>query len=129
MYLAKRSLKCKSSRLVACRANSKSPRSIDLACILSAHIYTPDRRQSKTLILSTKVDRKSLETEFSIAIGRPSSDKWQSKILFLATFYLRMSIVKSIFDCRLSDVIHVKKCVHLSHYKYKNIVIALIKVN
>ena len=36
------------------------------------------------LILSTNVDQKSLETEFSIAICRPTGDKWQSKTLFLA---------------------------------------------
>ena len=32
------------------------------------------------------VDQKSLETEFSIAICRPTGAKWQSKILFIATF-------------------------------------------
>ena len=37
---------------------------------------TPDRLQSKTLILWTDVDQKKLETEFLIA-------KWQSKTLFL----------------------------------------------
>ena len=37
---------------------------------------TPDRWQSKTLMLSTNVDGKSLETEFSIAICRPTGDKW-----------------------------------------------------
>ena len=31
---------------------------------------TPRRRQSKTLILSTNVDQKSIETEFSIVICR-----------------------------------------------------------
>ena len=35
-------------------------------------ICTPGRRQSKTLILSTDIDKKSLETEFSIAICRPT---------------------------------------------------------
>ena len=38
---------------------------------------TPDRRQLKTLILSTNVDQNSLETEFSIAICQPTGDKWQ----------------------------------------------------
>ena len=33
---------------------------------------TPGRRQSKTLILSTNVDKKSLETEFLIAIMSPN---------------------------------------------------------
>ena len=31
-------------------------------------------------------DQKSLETGFSIAICRPTGDKWQSKRLFLAIF-------------------------------------------
>ena len=68
-------------------------------------IYKSDRRQSKTLILSTNVDQKLLETEFSIAIFRPNGDKWQSKTLFLAIFGPCSSIVKSVFDCRLSRVI------------------------
>ena len=38
-------------------------------------ITTPGSRQSKTLILSTNVYQKSLETEFSIAICRPTGDK------------------------------------------------------
>ena len=40
----------------------------------NSEVYTPrttlDRPQSKTLILSTKVDQKLLETEFLIAICR-----------------------------------------------------------
>ena len=54
---------------------------------------TPDRRQSKTLIPSTNVAQKSLETEFSIAIC-----KWQSRTLFLAIFDPRSSIVNSVFS-------------------------------
>ena len=65
---------------------------------------TPGRRQSETLILSTNVDQKSLETEFSIAICRLIGDKWQSKTQFLAIFDPRCSIVKSVFDCRLPGV-------------------------
>ena len=49
-------------------------------------ISTPDRGQSKTLILSTKVDQKLLKTEFLIVICRLTGDKWQSKTLFLAIF-------------------------------------------
>ena len=64
----------------------------------------PGRRQSKTLILSTTVDQKSLETEFSIVICRPTGDKWQSETLFLAIFDPRSSIAKSVFDCRLPGV-------------------------
>ena len=70
-------------------------------------LNAPDRRQSKTLILSTNVDQKSLETEFSAAICCQSSDKWQSKTLFLAIFDPGLSIVKSVFDCRLPGVLKV----------------------
>ena len=48
-----------------------------------------------------------LKTEFSIAIFRPTGDKWQSKTLFLTIFDLRSSIVKSVFDCHLSGAILV----------------------
>ena len=56
------------------------------------------------LVLSNYIDKKSLETECSIAICRPIGDKWQSKPLFLAEFDPHSSIVKSIFDCPLSSV-------------------------
>ena len=58
--------------------------------------------QSKTLIIPTNVDQKSLESEFPIAICRPTGDKLQSKTLFLLTFDPHLSIVKSVFDWRLS---------------------------
>ena len=51
-------------------------------------MLTPNRRQSKTLILSANVDQKSLETEFSIVICRPIAfvaqlaTKCQRKISF-----------------------------------------------
>ena len=66
---------------------------------------TPDRQQSKTLILSTNIDQKLLETEFLIAICRPTDDKWQSKTLFLVIFDPFLSIIKSVLDCRLSCVL------------------------
>ena len=75
---------------------------------VNALAYTPGRRQSKTSILPTNVDQKSLETEFLIAICRPIGDKCQSKTLFLAIFDPRSSIVKSVFDCRLLGVEYVK---------------------
>ena len=53
----------------------------------------PDMRRSKTLLKSTNVDQKSLETVFSIAIYRQTGDKWQSKTLFLTIFDLRSSVV------------------------------------
>ena len=62
--------------------------------------HTPDRWQSKTLILSRNVDKKSLETEFSIAIYRQMA----IENTISNDFYLRSSIVKSVFDCRLSGV-------------------------
>ena len=57
------------------------------------------------LILSTNIDKKILETEFSIAICHLTCDKWQSKILFPVILDPRSSIVKSIFNCRLSGVL------------------------
>ena len=68
-------------------------------------LNTPERWQSKTLILSTNEDQKYLETDFSIAICRHSSDKWQSKTLFLMIFDPHSSIVKRVLDCRLSDML------------------------
>ena len=73
-----------------------------LFCVV---VLTLDRRQSKTLILTTNVDQKSLETEFSIAFCRPTGDKWQWKTLFLAIFDSRSSIVKNVVDCRLSNMV------------------------
>ena len=56
------------------------------------------------LIRSRNVDKKSLETEFSIAICLQSGVKWQSKTLFLSIFDPLSSIFKSVFDCRLPGV-------------------------
>ena len=47
-------------------------------------IFTSGRPQLKMLMLSMKVDLKSLETVFLITICRQIGDKWQSKTLFLA---------------------------------------------
>ena len=66
-------------------------------------LYTPGRQQSKTLILSMNVDKKSLETEFLIAICRLTGDKWQSKTLFLMIFD-PCPLIKSVFDCSLPGV-------------------------
>ena len=44
-------------------------------------------------ILSWILDKKSLETEFLIAICRHTGDIWRSKTLFLSIIYLRSSIV------------------------------------
>ena len=71
----------------------------------NSRVNTPDRQQSKMLIISPNKDQKLLETEFSIAICRPTGDKWQSKTLFLAIFDLCSS---SVFDCCLSDVVNLR---------------------
>ena len=71
-------------------------------------VITADRRQSKTLILSTNIDKKSVKTVFSIAICCQSGDKWQLKILFLPIFDARWTIVKSVFDCCLPGVVMVR---------------------
>ena len=57
------------------------------------------------LMLSTKADPRSLETELSTVICCPTGDKWQSKTLFPAICDPWFSIVQSVFDCRLSDMI------------------------
>ena len=77
----------------------------DMGLIASKPVFTPGRRQSKTLIMSINIDQKSLETEFLIGICRPTGDKWQSKTLFLLIFDPRSLIVKSIFDCSLPGVV------------------------
>ena len=60
---------------------------------MAIFVTTPDRRLTKTLLQSTNVDQKSLETEVSIAICRKTSDKWQSKTLPLTILDLRSSKV------------------------------------
>ena len=49
-----------------------------------------------------------METVFSIAICRPTGDKWQSKTLFLSIFDPRSSIVDCVFDYRLPSAKYVK---------------------
>ena len=78
----------------------------DISKIGNRKDNTPGMRQSKTQ-QSAIADQKSLETVFSIDICRLSGEKWQSKTLFLTIFDLRSSIVFSVFDCRLSGVIHM----------------------
>ena len=56
--------------------------------IFNGLFKTLDMRQSKMFILSTNIDQKLLQTEFLIDICRQTGDKWQSKIPFLAIFYL-----------------------------------------
>ena len=70
--------------------------------ILNKHFR---ERQSKMSNISMNVDSGSLETELSPAVCRPTGNKWQSKTQFPAICDPRSSIVESIFDCRLSDMI------------------------
>ena len=66
--------------------------------LTSAIITEPHRvggNHAKTLILSTNIDQKSLETESSIAICRPTGDKWQSKTLFLASLIRVRRLLRS----------------------------------
>ena len=67
------------------------------------HQFTSGRWQSKTLMLSTNVD-KIVRNSVSIAICRQSGDKWQSKTMFLSIFDRRSLIAQSVFDCRLPGV-------------------------
>ena len=53
------------------------------------------RRQSKTSILSTNVYKNPLDTEFSIAICRPTGYKRQSITLFLAIFIRVRRLVRA----------------------------------
>ena len=82
------------------------------------HLFpTQDRRQSKTLIVSTNlhVDQNSLETEFFDCHLSPDWRQMAIETLFLAIFDPRSSIGKSVFDCRLSDVFpggHSRKINH-----------------
>ena len=48
------------------------------------------------LVLSTNVNKKSLETEFLIAIRPHLDDKWQSKTLLLVIYDLRSSIENTV---------------------------------
>ena len=58
-------------------------------------------------ILLRKLDQKSIETVFLIAICRPTGDKRQSKILFLSIFVQYSLIVDHVFDCCISGLVLV----------------------
>ena len=74
----------------------------------------------KTWNLSTNVDQKWLETESLIAIYRPIGDKWQSKHYFSDFCDPRSSIVRNVFDCRLSGVTSVQQDVNLKKKYFCN---------
>ena len=56
-------------------------------------LLTIDERKSKMVAMISVFDCNCRQ-----------GDKWQSKPLFLMIFDLRSSIVKIVFDCRLSGV-------------------------
>ena len=66
--------------------------STEIACSVLFHIYSPDRRQSKTLILSTNVDKNS-KKQFSIAFVANPATNGNRKYHFLQFCDLRSSIV------------------------------------
>ena len=70
----------------------------------SDYLNTPGRLQSKTLLLSTNVDQKLVETEFLIAICPLTGNKWQLKTLFIVIFDQR-PLIKSVLDCCLPCVL------------------------
>ena len=65
---------------------------------------TPDRRQSKMLILSKNIYQKSLETEFLNVICRVTNGNQKHTVS--NDFYLLSLIVKSVFDCHLPGVMN-----------------------
>ena len=62
---------------------------------------TTGRWQSKTLILSTNVDQKSLETVFLNFYLSPNWPQMAIKSTVSSDLCPRSSIVKRVFDCRL----------------------------
>ena len=68
-------------------------------------INTPDRRQSKTILLSANVDQKSLETDFDCHLSPDWRQMAIENSVSIDFFYQRSSIFKRALDCRLSGVI------------------------
>ena len=81
-----------------------SPTTCKYCCWSYDDLYTLGRQQSKTSILSTNVDQKSLETVFDCHFS-PTWRQMAIKTLFLAIFDLCLSIVKSVFDRRLPGML------------------------
>ena len=66
----------------------------------------PGRRQSKTLILSTNVDQKSLETVFDSHLS-PGWRQMAIKITVSIECFDPRSLIESVFDCPLPGVMTV----------------------
>ena len=75
----------------------------------TTHRYNTGQAAIENVYISMNLYENSLEIELSIANCRPTGDKWQSKTLFLSIFNPRSSIVKSVYDCRLSGVVTLWK--------------------
>ena len=104
--------------------------------------FTPDRRQSKTLLAIDEHGSKSLERVFLNAICRQSGDKWQSKTLFLTIFiyvrrkYERFQLppircahgyCRKCFTCKLRACVFV--CMHLCSMQIKNVFFLFLFLN
>ena len=94
-----------------------------MATYLGYSMNTPDRWQLKTLIISTNIDLRLLETDFFDCRLSPDWRQTASKTLFLAICDPHSSIIQSVFDCHLSDMI--KECVlwylkWFSHFAIKH---------
>ena len=70
--------------------------------LVAVSINILDRQQSKTLILSTNVDKNARNRVFDCPI---CPNNCRSKTLFLAILYLCLSIFKRVYDCPQSGVI------------------------
>ena len=69
--------------LIVCAAEQASlnliiANTVDRVSRFNVFLFTPDRRQSKTLLTIDERRLKSLEAAFLIAICRLTGDKWQS---------------------------------------------------
>ena len=76
--------------------------------LMSAHanlyFITPGRRQSKTLILSTNVDKKIVRNRVFHCHLSPNWRQMAIENTVSSDFDPRSSIVQSVFDCRLTGV-------------------------
>ena len=77
-----------------------------------------DRQQSKMLMLSTNVDKKSLETEFSIAICHPTGKQLAIKYTVSSDFWLlrAFSIAAYLVWLRPSWIVHSKSRLSLKEH-------------
>ena len=74
-------------------------------------INTPSRRQSRTLILSTNINKNARNIVFDCHL---SPDRRQKAIDNTVSSYFdpRSSIVKSVFDCHLPCVVMISTFLH-----------------